>query len=461
MTMPFFAFFESFWVPAIEFVVEIVLFSASLFFGAKRRKRFWLRAVAAAFAMAAITFGSGWLLYLLSNYALGKALVFLLLFASIVGALMFVFDEKKKTILFYASIAYALQNLTYKIFLLLWVGAEFLNLFTGIEENVYWIIYRIVSYVFFLLMCGLSSVFLVKKVNERFKAGRLNDRMFIITFVILFSTIVLCSIDDIYFARLSAGRIMRFDSVELYILRENSNVFSILAGIVTLYLASKSIVTNELTQEVEYLKHAVRQGERQYEISKDTIEMINVKCHDIKYKLGALAAENNLSKDTLEELSDSVRIYDSRLQTGNQLLNVLLWEKALYCEQNDIVFTAMVDGESLDFIESGDLYCLFGNMVDNALEAVKGIADKPRRVINLVAKKKGNMILIQEDNYFDGELNFVDGLPTTTKEDHSSHGFGTRSLRMIVRKYGGELTCYVENGVFHLNIILSLPLQDR
>ena len=65
------------------------------------------------------------------------------------------------------------------------------------------------------------------------------------------------------------------------------------------------------------------------------------------------------------------------------------------------------------------------------------------------------MIFIEEDNYFVGELEFIDGLPITSKEDKNYHGFGTRSLRMIVRKYGGEMSAISKNNVFHLSIILT------
>lgn len=65
------------------------------------------------------------------------------------------------------------------------------------------------------------------------------------------------------------------------------------------------------------------------------------------------------------------------------------------------------------------------------------------------------MLLVQEENYFNGTLTFMDGLPVTTKEDTNSHGFGMRSLRMIVKKYGGELTTSVTDDIFHLSIIFS------
>ena len=133
----------------------------------------------------------------------------------------------------------------------------------------------------------------------------------------------------------------------------------------------------------------------------------------------------------------------------------MLSEKSLFCEKNGITLSCMIDGSKLDFMELGDLYCLFGNLLDNALEAVKKIEERERRVIDLVVKMKDNMLLIQEENYFNGELRFEDGLPITTKGDTDYHGFGVRSLRMIVKKYGGEMTTYVSDDVFHLNILFG------
>lgn len=159
------------------------------------------------------------------------------------------------------------------------------------------------------------------------------------------------------------------------------------------------------------------------------------------------------------DLEKAISIYDTRIETHNQLLDVLLTEKSLYCEQNGIQLSCMVDGEKLAFLENSDLYCLFGNVIDNALEAVAAVPQRERRIINLVVKARGRMLLIQQDNYFDGTLTFQNGLPLTTKADTSCHGFGLRSIQMIVHKYDGELTAHVDGDVFHLNILFSL--SDR
>ena len=160
----------------------------------------------------------------------------------------------------------------------------------------------------------------------------------------------------------------------------------------------------------------------------------------------------------MDDIQESISIYDSKIETGNKFLDVLLTEKSLFCEQNKIALSCMADGSKLDFMETGDLYCLFGNLIDNALEAVRAIDKSERRVVSLVVKAKDGIVLVQEENYFDGTLAFEDGLPLTTKSDKGYHGFGMRSLRMIVKKYGGELTTYVTDDIFHLNIIL--PIND-
>lgn len=159
--------------------------------------------------------------------------------------------------------------------------------------------------------------------------------------------------------------------------------------------------------------------------------------------------------EELKELRDSISFYDLKKDTGNSLLNVLINEKSLYCEQNGITLSCMIDGKKLEFIEAGDLYCLFGNLIDNALEAVKEIEKKERRIVNVSVKSRGNIVIVQEENYFIGERQFSDGFPLTTKQDKGSHGFGMRSIGMIVKKYGGELKAFTADGIFHLNIIFT------
>ena len=236
-------------------------------------------------------------------------------------------------------------------------------------------------------------------------------------------------------------------------LRQIGNFFSIVCCTLVIVLITQTVEKDSLKQRVEYLQHTIRNSQRQYEISRDTINLINIKCHDIKYKIEASLND----KKEIESLNEVIAIYDSKIETGNNLLNVLFTDKSLYCEQNNIKFSAMIDGAKLDFIEDGDLYCLFGNLTDNALEAVTKIPNIDKRIINIVVKSVDNMLIIQADNYFVGNIKFdSDGLPITSKEDKNYHGFGIQSIKLLVEKYNGTLTTYVSDEIFHLNILFNL-----
>ena len=86
--------------------------------------------------------------------------------------------------------------------------------------------------------------------------------------------------------------------------------------------------------------------------------------------------------------------------------------------------------------------------------------DREQRVINLLVRSQGDLLLVQAENYFAGHLTFKDGLPVTTKADRTSHGFGLHSIRLIARKYGGVLTTGARGNVFHLNILFGADTPD-
>ena len=138
--------------------------------------------------------------------------------------------------------------------------------------------------------------------------------------------------------------------------------------------------------------------------------------------------------------------------TGNDALDVILTEKAMECNANGVVMNCMVDGKLFDFIREVDLYTMFGNALDNAMEAVKDL-DGERRVISLTSSILGNMFSISIRNYYNTELEFEDGLPVTTKEDASKHGYGMASIKRIVESYGGNVQIILRDGVFNLTML--------
>ena len=92
--------------------------------------------------------------------------------------------------------------------------------------------------------------------------------------------------------------------------------------------------------------------------------------------------------------------------------------------------------------------------LNNAIESAEKLSDSERKVISLNVSDQGQMLHIQIDNYYEGILELAGGLPVTTKADKRSHGYGVRSIRAIVAKYGGELLIDTENRILSLQILI-------
>ena len=133
----------------------------------------------------------------------------------------------------------------------------------------------------------------------------------------------------------------------------------------------------------------------------------------------------------------------------------------MLCRSENIRFTCMADGCALSFMSAPDIYSLFGNAVDNAIEASRKVADTDRRIIGIVARRSGDMLSVNVYNYFEGELKFRGGLPVTTKSDAFAHGYGVRSISMITEKYGGDMSVVARDGIFNLNMLFRTGAQDR
>ena len=438
----------------LEFLFELYLYYFLTMRRLARTGSFWLRLALGFAAMALFAFAMSFVYYFIGLTAWGRILVYVLLFGASFLHVRLCLREPTKKILYGCSLAYAAQNLTYKGFLVFWCAGEQARLFNGWGER-YWLYYRLVYYAFFACCVALLYVCYIRRITRHLGECRLDVRMLAISVFILLFTIVLCSFEDVYFAQLSIpGQENAYAEFAYYVLRQTGNLSAVACCIAILLLIFRTLEGRELRREVEQLQDAIRQSERQYELSRDAIDRINLKCHDIKYKIGAmLAGQGGVPPDTVEDLRDAVSIYDAKVETGNPLLDVLLTEKSLFCEQNGIRFSCMADGEKLGFLQDGDLYCLFGNLIDNALEAVSRIVDREKRVISVTVRARGSMLLIEEENYYEGDLAFEGGLPSTTKGDKAEHGFGMRNMRLIARKYGGELAVSASGGVFRLTIL--------
>ncbi len=195
---------------------------------------------------------------------------------------------------------------------------------------------------------------------------------------------------------------------------------------------------------------------RYYEMSHDGIVNLQTKCHDLKHQIAAIRSEAGKARfnQYLDELEASIDEYSTVVECGNQTVDIVLTEKNILCMSCGVKFSYMLDGSLFSFLSEREIYSLFGNALDNALEGTSRVRDASNRMISLKSNVRGDLAVLQIENTYEGEMRIVDGLPRTTKQQ-SGHGFGLRSIQRIAEKHGGGMSVRAEGGIFKLSVFMK------
>lgn len=211
--------------------------------------------------------------------------------------------------------------------------------------------------------------------------------------------------------------------------------------------------------ELEALENVFRNQYLQYRQSKDNIDMINYKYHDLKHQIAVLRSEENPEKRKayLDQMEEEIRRYEVENKTGNKVLDTVLTGKGITCAKNKITFTCVADGTLLDFMETADICSIFGNALDNAIEYESTIAEQEKRLIHVTVSRQKDFLMIRVENYFEGELQMEQGNLLTTKGNKESHGYGIKSIRYTAGKYDGVVEISTGDQWFTLQVMIPIP----
>lgn len=228
-------------------------------------------------------------------------------------------------------------------------------------------------------------------------------------------------------------------------------------GFAMLYAQQEQARRMEASNELASINAQLESQHQEYLASKENIESLGRIAHDLKHQITALRAEVDPQHVAagFEQLEASVSRYSAQQHSGNPVLDVILTTKTRTCAEHGITFTAVADGKLLAGMSSMDIASLFGNALDNAIEATRKLPDPQQRLIRLALYEQGRFTMIRVENYFDSTLRKdTAGNLRTTKRDAARHGFGVKSIRHIAAQYGGEVTIRTEDHWFTLTVLL-------
>jgi Signal transduction histidine kinase regulating citrate/malate metabolism len=236
-------------------------------------------------------------------------------------------------------------------------------------------------------------------------------------------------------------------------------------GMLFLFMYRLSFMNQQKREEIGVMRQAMEAQHIQYRQARENMEAIGRKYHDIKYVIALLRSETGdaqvqeLKEHWIRDMEQDMHVYEALSDTGNRVLDALLTEKQLSCKRKDINFWCVVDGTQLDGMDALDIWTVFGNALDNAIESVEKIEEPERRIIHATVGRKQGFLLVSFENLCDVPPLFSNGLPVSTKGDAPYHGYGLKSVQFVVASYGGEAAVDWRYGWFRLNLLLPLPLR--
>lgn len=228
-----------------------------------------------------------------------------------------------------------------------------------------------------------------------------------------------------------------------------------LGGVIMFYAYHMQM--QEVTQrlEIEMLRHLMEAQYANYQMGKQSVDLVQKKYHDLKHQIAYLREEMTSSEKLayLDQMEEELKSFEVQNDTGNRVLDTILSAKQLQCQTQHITMHCVADGSCLQFMDVMDLSALFGNALDNAIESAIQVPQEERLIEVSIGARKG-FVVITVGNSCGKIPDFEGGLPKTSKDDSGYHGFGTRSIHDTAKKYGGSASFSAEGGWFELKVIL-------
>lgn len=243
-----------------------------------------------------------------------------------------------------------------------------------------------------------------------------------------------------------------------YIFLMTDAVFVILVNLYLFYILDTFAENKDLKYKLALYE---RQAQSNYEYYAKQIESNKTAMtviHDIRKHIRVMEELKQLNTsakmqsytDSFEEMISPLLV---RQYCSNPILNIIINDKIDYCEKNGIRFEADIQEVLIDYMKPIDITTVFGNILDNAIEASEKAEDKR---ITLQIHPFNEFIYIQLSNSFSGRIQWsAKGKPLTGKGE--KHGIGLENVEKVLKDYNGSMQFSVSEQTFTVEIMISQP----
>ena len=229
------------------------------------------------------------------------------------------------------------------------------------------------------------------------------------------------------------------------------------AGALLIYsIVARLIVNQEQILKLQQQNHQLELQTIQYEKLQERIEDARRAKHDLHHHLSVMQAY--LEKKDYESLASYLEQYCKQLPDHSLITfcenidaNIVLSHYAQEAERLGIAYSVVANIPASCPVEDHDLSVLFGNLLENAVDACVASKTTARSIFVRAVYEKGSLC-IAIDNTFDGKI-MQDPDGTFLSSKHAGKGLGTVSVRTIASKYHGTCRFDWKDQTFFASVI--------
>lgn len=223
------------------------------------------------------------------------------------------------------------------------------------------------------------------------------------------------------------------------------------------YLYNKMYELGKERYEKQLLKEEIQMYERRFETMQQSRDKLRALRHDLLHHLQmlqhfALTGNTDQLVDYIGRMNEQIEIATRGVNTGNDAVDAILDFMIEKAKREGAAITVKSSIPKEEFISIYDINILLSNLLDNAIEGVKGCSDKE---IHLNIKTEQGLLCICVENQYDGIL-YQEENRYLTRKNEDGHGIGLQNVSDIVDKYHGIMKIETENHIFKVNLILYL-----
>ncbi|MBE5063867.1 GHKL domain-containing protein [Lachnospiraceae bacterium DSM 108991] len=225
------------------------------------------------------------------------------------------------------------------------------------------------------------------------------------------------------------------------------SIIILVAFVANIIFTDKFFALEDQEQKQNIAIYKLQLQAKYYEEKTVEEEKIKRIYHDMKNHLLLLEQMNGAQIEDIHKLRQDISQYENYYRTGNKILDIILKDKLLTAEKYNIEIDDNIDLSGVNFLEALDISTIFGNLIDNAIEANTMLSTDQGKYIKISAAKKQHflVICIQNSKAFE------------KKKKKVIHGYGLINVTNAVHKYSGEINITDGEREYTVNIIIPIP----